>query len=175
MEENLGSAPTEAVPAIGDDAPDTRNRSATDAQETVLTQESKAVVPVAGSTPETGKKASFWRRIAPARAAKSKGSNEALTAQIEALAAQLAAGEHSISGRLEAIEGRVESVWEVEEQLSHLMEMQKKLDTLSRGQKALTERGESTSRLLWIAIVGSLLSAAISGVVLASAAGLVRF
>ena len=103
MDEAASNAPTESVPAV-----DAEPR---DSEETVLTQESNAVVPV---SPPTTEKRSFWRRIAPARASR-RADNEAATAQIEALAAQLAATEQAIVGRLESTEAKLDEVWEVEE------------------------------------------------------------
>lgn len=174
MDEAASNAATEAISAIADSPQEERTPKTGAAQsETVLTQESAAVVPVAPATSDRSEKRPFWRRIATARAAmRGADANEAISAQVEALAGQLAAAEQALAGRIESVEHQIDSVWEVEEQLSHLMELQKKLDGLAKSQKALGESIQGTTRLVGLATALIALTAAL---VAASAAGLLSF
>ena len=83
----------------------------------------------------------------------------------EEIAAKLATLELSIQQQLdlldanlraqfESLKGRLEEVWESEEQLSHLADIQEKLDRLARNQSNLSQSVAGLRRTLaWLAVL----------------------
>ncbi len=83
---------------------------------------SRAVVPISGSLRTEQARPSFWRRISlrGARGGLDEPSDDdRVLARLDALAAQVAGTDQ----RIEQLDRRFTEVWEIEEQLSRLMEL----------------------------------------------------
>jgi hypothetical protein len=100
------------------------------------------------------KKPSLWKRITmrkrPAAAAAPETSS--VEARLGAIDAQLGHLAETTQQGLDAVYARLEEVWESEEQLSHLADLQDKLDRLTQNNTGLTQSVESLRRTLgWLA------------------------
>lgn len=127
-----------------------------DPAEDGLSEESRLVR--AGPRTTTGpddQKRSFWRRISLRRrkeeaseqkAAPSWTPGESIGARLAILERRIDVEAEAIRGQLERIDGRFDEVWEMEEQISHLIEIQQKLDALAEGQQELATRTTRSSR-----------------------------
>jgi hypothetical protein len=92
-------------------------------------------------SPET-ERPSLWRRIKMRRRDRvfiDGGSQEAMSARMTELEQRLEQTEGTLLAQLQHVEHRLDEVWEVEEQLSHLIEIGQKLDGLADGQQEVRE------------------------------------
>ena len=83
------------------------------------------------------KRPSFWKRFKMRSRASTKadaGTSSDVTARLEAIEQAVEHFDTTLEAQLEAINARLEDVWESEEQLSHLTEIQDKLDRLAATQ-----------------------------------------
>lgn len=96
---------------------------------------------------------SFWRRIKMRRrAADDAGSSEQGSTRLAAIEQQLEQLDANLQSQLESLNTRLEEVWESEEQLSHLADIQEKLDRLAEQQFNLSLSVASLkSTLGWLA------------------------
>ncbi len=73
-------------------------------------------------------------------------------ARLETIERQLAQLDTTVQERLEALSGRLEEVWEAEEQLSYLADIQEKLDRSARFEDHVTKSLAGVRRTLgWLA------------------------
>ena len=93
---------------------------------------------------------SFWQRIGlPGRQGLSKDDrHEVLLSRLSDLEMRLADSQSAIENRLAKLDRRLTQVWEVEEQLSYLLEIQQILTGLRDHQRDLGERIRSNRRAL---------------------------
>ncbi len=94
---------------------------------------------------------SFWRRISMKRFARNGGlegeaNRDTTPKRLTLLEQRLELTQDTIRTQLQQLERRVDEVWEVEEQLSHLVEIQAKLDSLERRQIEQGEAQQTPSR-----------------------------
>ena len=85
-----------------------------------------AVVPIPGSLRPEPPRSSFWRRIrrpAVFGSGRSVG-DERILARLDVIDSRLTATDQSIHNRIQRLDDRFTEVWEVEEQLSQLNELQ---------------------------------------------------
>ena len=111
---------------------------------------------------------SFWRRIKlRTRAADLADAlgGESSAARLSAMEQQLEQLNADLRAQFETVNRRLEEVWQSEEQLSHLADIQEKLDRLTRNQFDLSESVAPLKRLLgWLA---ALVLVAAAGAVIA--------
>lgn len=117
---------------------------------------------------EEAKRPSLWQRITmrkrPAEAAAPQTSD--VEARLGAIDAQLGHLADTTQQGLDAVYARLEEVWESEEQLSQLADLQDKLDRLTQNNTGLTQSVESLHRTLgWLAGL-IVVAAAVAGFVL---------
>lgn len=101
------------------------------------------------------KRPSFWKRIKM----RSRGASTVEPASVSEMAVRLDAIEQTVEhfdttlqAQLEALNARLEDVWESEEQLSHLAEIQSKLDRLAAAQAKQAQSIDGLQRTLgWLA------------------------
>lgn len=119
-------------------------------------------------------KQSFWKRLAPRnrtrRVLALQGEDiHQICERLTIVESRIGAMQEQFNDRLLALEHRLDEVWEAEEQLSHLVDMQAKLDELLAQQKKLSAAGPqaSSNMALWalVAVLGLALAAALTGVV----------
>lgn len=129
----------------------------------------RAVVAIPGSPrrqlPPTGPArgaGSFWQRIGlPRLQNRSKtDEHEVLLSRLSDLEKRLAETQSAIETRIAKLDRRLAQVWEVEEQLSYLLEIQQILTGLRDQQSELSERVRSNRRLL--RLLAALLLAAVA-------------
>lgn len=98
---------------------------------------------------------SFWRRIKMrTRGADltGTGNTEGLAARMSAIEQQIQQLDSDLHAQLETLGERFEEVWQSEEQLSHLTDIQEKLDRLARHQSELSGSLAGVKRILgWLA------------------------
>jgi hypothetical protein len=98
---------------------------------------------------------SFWRRIAFRKRrpeTSSTGSETEISTRLEAIERALEQFAGNVHGQLEVLTGRLDDVWESEEQLSQLAEIQGKLDELTQAHASLSMSLASSRRtLVWLA------------------------
>ena len=128
-----------------------------------------SVVPIPGTRREEARP-SFWRRISiranrPSLAG--PGGDERVLARLDVIDSKLVAAEQSLQNRIGQLEHRFTEVWEVEEQLSHLMEMQEVLGEIRERQAQVDARLEGLGRrLLLLAVAAASLAAAMTALAL---------
>lgn len=111
------------------------------------------------STParEEQPRPSFWRRIKMRKRsadAIGPGNAEEANAKLATLGKQLDLLDANLRAQFESLKGRLEEVWESEEQLSHLADIQEKLDRLARNQSNLSQSVAGLRRTLaWLAVL----------------------
>jgi hypothetical protein len=134
-----------------------------------------AVVPVPGAPrhqlpPDGSSRAgiSLWQRIAlRGRQGLSKTDrHEILMSRLSELERQLAETRSAVESRITKLDQRLTQVWEVEEQLSYLLEIQEILTGLREHQRELADRVASNRRTLKL-LVAALLATAVAIAVLA--------
>lgn len=100
---------------------------------------------------------SLWRRIKMrTRGADGAGSrsSEAVETRLAAIEGQLEQLDADVRGQLDTLSSRLEEVWEAEEQLSQLADLQEKLDRLTQHQTHLAESVGGLKRILaWLAVL----------------------
>lgn len=100
---------------------------------------------------------SFWKRIKlRTRGAElaGAGSGENSAARLSAIEQHLEQLDTDQRARFETLNGRLEEVWQSEEQLSHLADIQEKLDRLTRQQFDLSQSVAQLKRILgWLAVL----------------------
>ena len=100
---------------------------------------------------------SFWRRIKMRKRsadAIGPGNAEEANAKLATLGKQLDLLDANLRAQFESLKGRLEEVWESEEQLSHLADIQEKLDRLARNQSNLSQSVAGLRRTLaWLAVL----------------------
>ena len=107
--------------------------------------------PLRGGAQLPHEKPSFWRRIKMRRRDRvyvDGGSQEAMSARMSELEHRLEQTEGTLLAQLQHVEHRLDEVWEVEEQLSHLIEIGQKLDGLAGGQREAQQANERLERSL---------------------------
>ena len=131
---------------------------------------SRAVVPIPGSPrrqlPLGGPSragGSFWQRITlRGRQDPSKDDrHEILMSRLSDLESRLSESQSAIESRIAQLDQRLTQVWEVEEQLSYLLEIQEILTGLREHQRELGERVRSNRRTLNL-LVAALLATAVA-------------
>lgn len=154
--------------------PSTRSTDAEPAEENLA--EDNRLVPAGPrtTTGSDGPKRSFWRRISLRRSREKEPAGEEdspptwspgepLAGRLAVLERRIGAEADAIRSQLERIDGRFDEVWEVEEQISHLIEIQQKLEVLSQDQEQLATRVANASVrntiLVSLAIGAALLAA----------------
>jgi len=124
-------------------------------------------------------KPSFWKRISMRRRNGEGGPSAAhsvdrINTRLDILESRIQSVQESLGSGLRRIEGRLDEVWEAEEQLSHLVEIQEKLDLLSRtqreivkSQQSITRAGEGSARraflIVALGLIFAILGLALSG------------
>jgi len=131
---------------------------------------SRAVVPIPGSPRRqlpagTSARAggSFWQRITlRGRQSPSKADrHEILMSRLSELENRLSETQSAIESRISELDQRLTQVWEVEEQLSYLLEIQEILTGLRDHQRELGDRVRSNRRTLNL-LVAALLATAVA-------------
>ena len=110
-------------------------------------ESSRAVVPVPGPLRRGAPKPSFWQRISLRGGKGGLGtatSADQVLARLDSLTEKIAESDQ----RIEQLDQRFSEVWEVEEQLSLLMEFQDILADVRKQQSGLDERLQSLGRRL---------------------------
>jgi hypothetical protein len=156
----------------GDTSPDRPGAAAEDAPSS---SPDRAVVPIPGSPrrqlPASGTArpgGSFWQRIGlPGRQSLSKADrHEVLLSRLSELEGRLSESQRAIEDSIAKLDHRLTQVWEVEEQLSYLLEIQQILTGLRDQQRDLGERVRSNRRALNVLAVLLLAAIAIVAVAL---------
>jgi hypothetical protein len=106
---------------------------------------------------------SFWQRIAlRGRQGLSKADrHEILMSRLSELERRLSESQSAIESRISELDQRLTQVWEVEEQLSFLLEIQQILTGLREHQRELGDRVRSNRRTLNL-LVAALLATAVA-------------
>ncbi len=89
-------------------------------------------------------KPSFWKRISMRRRGGTEGpaaahSIDRINTRLDILESRIQTVQESLGSGLRRIESRMDEVWESEEQLSHLVEIQEKLESLAKTQREILE------------------------------------
>ena len=146
----------------GDTSLDESSRTAQDAP---VAEPGGALVTIPGAPrqqlPPTGAErsgGSFWQRIGmPGRQNRSKAEQqEVLLSRLSDLERRLSESQSAIESRITKLDRRLNEVWEVEEQLSYLLEIQHILRALQDHQCDLADKVHSNRRalnLLGVALV----------------------
>ncbi|MFP6623166.1 MAG: hypothetical protein VCC20_06790 [Myxococcota bacterium] len=129
---------------------------------------SHAVVPVPGSAASEQPKRSFWQRISLRRAQRRLAEStldDRVLARLDAIAQGLAGTDQ----RIEQLDQRFTEVWEVEEQLSRLMELREMLVDLRQRQARTNARLRRLDRRLLVITIfaGTAAAVGLAAIVLA--------
>lgn len=120
---------------------------------------------------ETSEKPSLWKRLRMRRR-HAEESPPALAndvvARLDSIEHKLAQFDTTLREQLEGIHARLEEVWESEEQLSHLADIQDKLDRLARSHVELTTGIASLRRSVIGLAILVVLAAGASGLIYSS-------
>jgi hypothetical protein len=123
-----------------------------------------AVVPIPGSLRQD--KPSFWRRIRlRGRSGLTAATgDDRMLARLDAIESRLETSEHEIGDRIQKLDERFTEVWEVEEQLSRMMELHDMLADVQERQGRIDGRLRGLQRRLsFISILAA--TAAAAGIV----------
>ena len=131
-----------------------------------------AVVPIPGSLRQEAPRGSFWRRIRRPAVFGSSGSigDERILARLDVLESRLTATDQSIHNRIQRLDDRFTEVWEIEEQLSQLNELQQVAAEVRASQKELQLSLRRITRhlsLLTLLAAGALVAFVVSVIITA--------
>lgn len=119
---------------------------------------------------DDGKRPSLWKRLRMRSRAETAagGQPRDVATRLEAVEQGLGRVDATIQERFEALNARFEEVWESEEQLSHLADIQDKLDRLAQSHLELTTSIGSLRRSIYGLAVLVVLAAGASGLIYGS-------
>lgn len=129
-----------------------------------------AVVPIPGFARQEPPRISFWRRIRRPPAFGSTGSigDERVLARLDVIESRLTATDQSIQNRIQRLDDRFTEVWEVEEQLSQLHELQAIASDVRASQTELQRSLRRITRrlsLLTLLAAGGLVAAVVAVII----------
>ena len=103
---------------------------------------------------------SLWKRIKMKARGPEEGVGRAeVSARLKSIESQIEVLDEGVRGRIDGLSDRLDEVWECEEQLSHLVDIQDKLQQVTRNQSELSEAlRKSTRRILLLTGCVSLLA-----------------
>ncbi len=107
-----------------------------------------AVVPVPDTFRQERQRTPFWKRIRLRGRLGSATGDDRTLARLDDIASRIESAQHEIDGRIAELDRRFSEVWEVEEQLSRLMELRDMLEDLQQRQGRIDGRLSSLSRRL---------------------------
>ncbi len=133
--------------------------------------ESSAVVPVSPVRHES-QKTSFWQRIRLGRGRSvldRATGDDRLIARLDSIASRIETSEEQIGDRLRQLDDHISEVWQVEEQLSRLMELRDMLTDLQERQGRIDGRLRGLARRLSLLtfLAGTAAVAGLAAIVLA--------
>jgi hypothetical protein len=99
----------------------------------------------------SGQKPSIWKRISMRRRGGENGpaaahSIDRINTRLDILESRIQTLHEDVGSGLRRIEGRMDEVWESEEQLSHLVEIQERLESLSKTQREVLENQQQIAK-----------------------------
>ncbi len=128
------------------------------------TQEANAVVPIPASLRQGAPRASFWRRISllGTRSGLSTATgDDRLLARLDAIETRIESSGHELVERIRQLDNHVSEVWEAEEQLARLTELEQTLSDVRDRQGSIEGRLRGIGRRLsLIAILAAMAAAA---------------
>jgi hypothetical protein len=116
-----------------------------------------ALVTLPGVHRQEQPRTSFWQRIRLSRrGVRSATDDDRMISRLDAIASRIEEREQDLSERIVLLDQRLNEVWEVEEQLSRLMELREMLGDIQERQGRIDSRTRTLARRLsWIAMLAA--------------------